>query len=78
MAWNTWVEDIDLIADIIARGQQERVFNGEIDPQVAGSMIMGLRIEVLRNWVEDGRNVHLDRIKEQIIGFIMRGLDQAG
>lgn len=63
-----------LIADIIAQGQQEGVFNNEIDPQIAGSMIMGLRLEVLRNWVENGENTRLEGIKEQVIRFILRGL----
>lgn len=65
---------LNFIADIILRGQKEGQFDSLVDAHVAASMIMGLRIHVLRDQIVRQPNVSLESIREQIVHFIMHGL----
>lgn len=62
------------IAEIVAEGQREGVFDTAIDPNVAGSMIIGLRTKVLGDFVVNRSTNDLDGLKEQVMRFMLGGL----
>ncbi len=72
-------EAYDQIAAIVARGQADEAFRGEITPDFAALAFYGLVEQVLTRWIfeyEAVADVELERAKALIVETICRGLER--
>lgn len=65
---------LGVLAEIVAQGQREGVFDPTLDPVFAGKAIFGVLDEMATDWVLSRRNTRLAGKAEQVLEFLLAGL----
>ena len=72
---NTFKEYVNLISEIIQRGQQQKIYRDDILPGIAKRAFFGALDEVTRVWTDsDGTNYTLEETTDQILSIFLSGL----
>jgi TetR/AcrR family fatty acid metabolism transcriptional regulator len=72
---NTFRQYINLISEIIQRGQESNIYRKDIIPAIAKLAFFGALDEVSRIWTTPGKNNYsLEETTEQIISLFLSGL----
>jgi TetR/AcrR family fatty acid metabolism transcriptional regulator len=72
---NRFKDYIDLISEIIAKGQEQNIYRADIKPGIAKRALFGALDEVSRVWTESNSSKYsLEDTTEQIISLFMDGL----
>jgi TetR/AcrR family fatty acid metabolism transcriptional regulator len=67
-------EYLGVLAEVVAKGQDEGHFRPEIDPVFAAKAIFGVLDEMATDWVLSRRNVRLDGKVGEVADFLLAGL----
>jgi len=72
---NTFKDYINLISDIILRGQEQKIYRQEIMPGIAKRAFFGALDEVTRVWTDSTETPYsLEEMTEQILAIFLCGL----
>lgn len=67
-------EYLGIIADVVAQGQAEGVFDATVEPLLAAKAIFGVLDEMATDWVLSRRNVRLESKAEAVADLILGGV----
>lgn len=72
---NSFKDYINLISEIIQRGQEQKIFRQNIAPGIAKRAFFGALDEVTRVWTDsDGTDYTLEETTEQVLAIFLGGL----
>jgi TetR/AcrR family transcriptional regulator, fatty acid metabolism regulator protein len=67
-------EYLEVLARVVAQGQQEGVFRSDLDPIFAAKAVFGVLDEMATDWVLSHRNTRLESKSSQVVEFVLGGL----